>query len=68
MSGKRITCFGLAIGVAVAAEPETLATSAGAAVALGVGPVTVTLAPAAGKALSARVATAGEWKCAAPGQ
>jgi hypothetical protein len=47
-------------GVAVAAEPETLATSAGTAVALGAGPVTVTLAPAAGKALSARVATAGE--------
>ena len=48
------------IGVAVAAEPETLATSAGAAVALGAGPVTVTLVPAAGKALSARVAAAGE--------
>ena len=45
------------IGVAVAAEPETLATSAGAAVALGTGPVTVTLVPLAGKALSARVAT-----------
>lgn len=45
------------IGVAVAAEPETLATSAGAAVALGTGPVTVTLAAPAGKALSARVAT-----------
>jgi hypothetical protein len=49
-----------AMGVAVAAEPETLATSAGEPVALGAGPVTVTLAPAAGKALSARVATAGE--------
>jgi hypothetical protein len=48
----------ITIGVAVAAEPETLATSAG--VALGAGPVTVTLAPAAGKALSARVASAGE--------
>ena len=48
----------ITIGVAVAAEPETLATSAG--VALGAGPVTVTLAPATGKALSARVASAGE--------
>ena len=46
--------------LAVAAEPETLATSASAPVALGAGPVTVTLAPAAGKALSARVAAAGE--------
>lgn len=44
------------IGVAVAAEPETLAISAGAPVALGAAPVTVTLAPPAGKALSARVA------------
>ena len=44
-------------GVAVAAEPETLATSASAPVALGAGPVTVTLAPPAGKALSARIAT-----------
>jgi hypothetical protein len=45
------------VGVAVAAEPETLATSAGAAVVLGAGPVTVTLAPPSGKALSARVAS-----------
>jgi len=45
------------MGVAVAAEPETLATSAGAPVALGAGPMTVTLAPPSGKALSARVAT-----------
>ena len=44
------------MGVAVAAEPETLATSPGAPVALGAGPVTVTLAPPSGKALSARVA------------
>ena len=48
------------IGVAVAAESETLATSAGAAVALGAAPVTVTLAPAAGRALSTRVAAASE--------
>jgi hypothetical protein len=48
------------IGVAVAAEPETLATSAGAPVALGTGPVIVTLTPPSGKALSARLATAGE--------
>ncbi len=47
-------------GVAVASEPETLATSASAPVALGVGPVTVALAPPAGKALAARIATAGE--------
>ena len=45
------------MGVAVAAEPETLATSAGAPVTLGAGPVTVTLAASAGKALSARVAS-----------
>jgi hypothetical protein len=47
---------------AVAAEHfETLATSASAPVKLGAGPVAVTLAPpAAGKALSARVATVGE--------
>jgi hypothetical protein len=47
---------------AVAAEHfETLATSASAPVKLGTGPVAVTLAPpAAGKALSARVATVGE--------
>lgn len=45
------------MGVAVAAEPETLATSPGASVALGTGPVTVTLAPPSGKALSARVAS-----------
>jgi hypothetical protein len=44
-------------GVAVAAEPQTLATSPGAPVALGAGPVTVTLAPPSGKALSARVAS-----------
>ena len=47
---------------AVAAEHfETLATSASAPVKLGAGPVAVTLVPpAAGKALSARVATVGE--------
>src|SRR5260370_3133741 len=47
---------------AVAAEHvETLATSAGAPVTLGAEPVAVTLAPpAAGKALSARVASVGE--------
>jgi hypothetical protein len=45
------------MGVAVAAEPETLATSGAAPVTLGAGPVTVTLAPQSGKALSARVAT-----------
>ena len=45
------------MGVAVAAEPETLAISTGAPVALGAGPVTVTLAPPSGKALSARVAS-----------
>jgi tyrosinase len=45
---------------AVAAEPETLATSAGVPVALGAGPVAVTLAPAAGKALSARLAAVGQ--------
>jgi hypothetical protein len=47
---------------AVAAEHvETLATSAGAPVKLGAEPVAVTLAPpAAGKALSARVASVGE--------
>jgi tyrosinase len=45
---------------AVAAEPETLATSAGAPVALGTAPTTVTLAPATGKTLSARLATVGQ--------
>jgi len=47
---------------AVAAEHfETLATSASAPVKLGAGPVAVTLVPpAAGKALSARVASVGE--------
>ena len=45
------------MGVAVAAEPETLATSAGAPVVLGAGPVTVKLAAPPGKALSARVAS-----------
>jgi hypothetical protein len=45
------------MGVAVAAEPETLAISAAAPVTLGAGPVTVALAPPSGKALSARVAS-----------
>jgi hypothetical protein len=45
------------MGVAVAAEPETLASSTGAPVTLGAGPVTVTLAPPSGKTLSARVAS-----------
>jgi len=45
------------IEVAVAAEPETLATSPAAPVSLGAGPVSVTLAPPSGKALSARVAS-----------
>src|SRR6266446_4728268 len=47
-------------GVAVAAEPETLATSASAPVSLGAGPVKVKLVPPSGKALSARVATVGQ--------
>lgn len=49
-----------AMGVAVAAEPEILATSASRPVALGAGRLAVTLTAPAGKALSARVATAGE--------
>jgi hypothetical protein len=44
-------------GVAVAAEPQTLATSPAAPVSLGAGPVTVTLASPPGKALSANVAS-----------
>ena len=43
-------------GVAMAAEPETLAISPRAPVALGAGPVTVMLAPPSGEALSARAA------------
>src|SRR5882757_1638592 len=50
------TAFNI-VGVAVAAEPQTLATSPGAPVALGAGPVTVTLTPPSGKALSAGVAS-----------
>jgi len=52
------TAFNI-VGVAVAAELQTLATSPGAPVVLGAGPLTVTLAPPSGEALSARAALVG---------
>ena len=50
MGALNITAFNI-MGVAVAAEPETLAISPGAPVTLGAGPVTVTLGSAVGQSL-----------------